>query len=325
MAGGSYQRFASPVLAADERFEYWRDWYSQAIDVPMHLEPLGRPSRGFDASAEALSVGDVDLVEYRFGPAVGSWTRDGITSAERLRLVILAPSGGGSGSWHDRQLSLEDGAAVLLGSTAGRWEARCGLRGIQVNVPRAAVEVADADLTLFNDQRRLAEDPVFAGLVRPALVGLMGRLDPLGAHDLDGLRTVWISLLAMLSRSLAGRDTLGTDTAPARWLQIRNHIRTHLADPRLSPATIAEALFISRSTLYASLPPESEGIAAEIQRQRLTRAHALLRDPSNRQSIAEIGASVGLPNPSRFARAFRDRYGAPPREIRARQPRRATR
>ena len=319
MSTDPYQRFASPVLGAEERFEYWRDWYSQAIDVPMRLEPLGRPSRGFDASAEALSVGDVDLVEYRFGPAVGSWTREGITSAERLRLVILAPAVGGTGSWHGRQLSLEGGAAVLLGTTAGRWEAEQGMRGIQVNVPRAAVEVTDAELALFNDQRRLGEDPVFAGLVRPALLGLIGHLDPLGASDPRELRAVWISLLAMLTRSLAGRDTAGTDIAPARWLQIRNLIRTDLADPRLSPATIAAALFISRSTLYAAVPPDSEGIAAEIMRQRLTRAHAMLLDPAVAQSIAEIGAAVGLPDPSRFARAFRGRYGAPPREIRARR------
>src|ERR1700761_9456692 len=91
MAGGLYQRFASPGLATDERFEYWRDWYSQAIDVPMRLEPRGAEAGAFDASAEALAVDDIDLVEYRFGPAVGSWTRDGITPAERLRLVLLAP------------------------------------------------------------------------------------------------------------------------------------------------------------------------------------------------------------------------------------------
>lgn len=78
MTRGLYQRFASPGLGVDERFEYWRDWYSQAIDVPMRLEPRRRGPGGFDASAESLSVDDVDLVEYRFGPAVGSWTLEGI-------------------------------------------------------------------------------------------------------------------------------------------------------------------------------------------------------------------------------------------------------
>jgi AraC-like DNA-binding protein len=126
----------------------------------------------------------------------------------------------------------------------------------------------------------------------------------------------------MLVRSAAGEDTIGVDTAPARWLQVRSHIRANLADPRLSPTTIADALFISRSTLYASVPEGTGGIAAEIQRQRLALARALLRDPANTQSIAEIAAAVGLPSHSRFTRAFRDRYGATPREVRSEARRR---
>jgi AraC-like DNA-binding protein len=317
MTSTLYQRFASPELSAAERFEYWRDWYSQAIDVPMQLEPRRRGSADFDASAEALSLDDVDLVEYRFGPATGSWTREGIAPAERFRLVILAPSGGAVGSWHGRRLSLRGGAAVLLGETAGGWETEHGLRGMQVNVPRAAVEVTEAQLALFNDQRRLAKDPVFTALVRPALLGLSGRLDALGASEVPELRSVWVSLLLMLTRSLAGTDTVGVDTAPARWLQICAYIRDNLSDPRLSPMSIAEALFVSRSTLYAAVPAGTEGIAAEIQRQRLAMARARLTDPANRQSIGEIAATVGLPDHSRFTRAFRRRYEATPREVRA--------
>lgn len=317
MASGLHQRFVSPGLAVDERFEYWRVWYSQAIDVPMQLELSGRETRDFDASAEALTVDDIDLVEYRFGAAVGSWTRDGIAPAERLRLVILAPSGGAVGSWHGRHLPLAKGAAVLLGNTPGRWATQHGLRGIQVNVPRSAVEVDEAQLAHFNDPRRLGEDPIFTSLVRPVLLGLQGRLEVVGATESPELRSVWISLMTMLMRSLAGKDTIGAETAPARWLQVRRHIRANLADPGLSPGTIAEALFISRSTLYASVPAETEGVAAEIQRQRLARAHAMLSDPAEKGSIAEIATAVGLPNHSRFTRVFRDRYGVTPRQVRA--------
>ena len=317
MTSGLYQRFDTPGFAARDRFEYWRGWYSQAIDVPMQLEPLDRLPHEFDASAEALTVGDVDVVEYRFGAAVGSWTREAITASDRLRLVILAPVPRASGSWHGHDLSLQGGAAVLLGQTDGHWQAPEGLHGIQVNVPRQAVPVTDAQLADFNDQRRLHQDPIFTGLVRPSLLGLRGHLDVLASTDVPELGVVWISLLTMLTRSLAGHDTAGDDTALARRAQIQRYIRANLADARLSPASIAEALYISRSTLYAALPADSGGIAGEIHRQRLARAHAILRDPANTQSIAAIGASVGLPNPGRFSRAFRDRYGLTPRELRA--------
>jgi AraC-like DNA-binding protein len=316
LSPGAFQRFSSPELTSGESFEYWRDWYSQAIDVPMRLEAARLAPPHFNASAEALTVEDIDLVEYRFGPAVGSWTREGIAPAERLRLVILAPSAGAVGSWHGHRLPLRGGAAVLLGDTPGRWETERGLRGIQVNVPRAAVEVTEAQLGPFNDQRRLAADPVFASLVRPALLGLRGHLEGLGTTDLHELRAVWVSLLIMLTRSLAGRDTVGAETAPARWLQVRRHIRANLGDPGLSPDSIAEALFVSRSTLYASVPAGA-GIAAEIRRQRLARAHAMLSDPAQARSVGEIAAAVGIRDHSRFTRTFRDRYDATPREVRS--------
>jgi AraC-like DNA-binding protein len=145
---------------------------------------------------------------------------------------------------------------------------------------------------------------------------MAGRLDTLADAPIPELDGVWISLINMLVRSLTGRDTTGTDTAIARRLQLRSHIRTHLADPRLSPTTIADALHVSRRTLYAALSPDDEGIAAEIRHQRLERARAMLLDPSQTQSVAEIGAAVGLPNAAHFSRIFRGRYGVSPSDLR---------
>lgn len=81
-------------------------------------------------------------------------------------------------------------------------------------------------------------------------------------------------------------------------------VHRYLADPRLSPTRIADALHISRRTLYAAVPHD-EGVAAEIRRQRLERARAMLRDSSQTRSIAEIAAAVGLPNAAHLSRLFR--------------------
>jgi AraC-like DNA-binding protein len=324
MTSGLYQRFDTPGMAARDRFEYWRGWYSEAIDVPMRLEPVHRHPHDFSASAEALAVGDVDIVEYRFGAAIGSWTREAIEATDRLRLVIVAPASGACGSWHRHELSLADGAALLLGRTDGRFRAPHGLRAIQVNVPREAIAVTDAQLDVFNDQRRLRRDPGLAWLIRPALLGLAGHLDSLAGTDCSELSEVWISLLNMLTRSLAGTDTNGTDTTHARRLQARRCIRANLANPHLSPSTIADALHVSRSTLYAALGPDTNGVAAEIRRQRLQRAHTMLRDPTNTQPIADIAASVGIPSAAHFSRLFREQYGLAPRERRAETSRTTT-
>jgi AraC-like DNA-binding protein len=317
MTSELYQRFDTPGLAARDRFEYWREWYSQAVDAPMRLEVVDRLPRDFNASAEVLSLGEVDLVEYRFGAAVGSWTREAIVPTDRLRLVIVGPARDAHAFWHGHELSLDNGVAGLLGASDGGFRAPHGLRGIQVNVPRRAIAVTDAHLHGFNDQRRLYHDPTFARLVRPTLLGLAGHLHSFADSEQHELQSLWISLLNMLSRSLAGQDTNGTDTTQARWLQIRRYIRAHLADPGLSPNTIADTLHISRSTLYAALPPDTDGVASEIRRERLQRAHTILRDRSNTQPIADIAAAVGIPSAAQFSRIFHHHYGHTPRDLRA--------
>jgi AraC-like DNA-binding protein len=158
------------------------------------------------------------------------------------------------------------------------------------------------------------------GLIRPSLLGLTGHLDTLAHADIPELGGLWISLVNMLVRSLLGRDTNGTDTTAARRLQVQRHIRANLADPRLSPSRIADALHVSRRTLYAALAPDDDGVAAEIRRQRLDRARAMLLDPAQTRSVAQIAATVGLPNPAHFTRIFRARYGINPSELRGSPP-----
>jgi AraC-like DNA-binding protein len=117
-------------------------------------------------------------------------------------------------------------------------------------------------------------------------------------------------------RSEAGEDTNGADATAARRLQIKRHIRANLADPGLSPTSIADALYLSRRTLYAALTPDDEGVAAEIRRQRLDCARAMLADPSQARSVAQIASAVGLTNAAHFTRIFRARYGLSPSQFR---------
>ena len=317
MTTGKYQRFETPGISPGERFEYWRNWYSEAIDAPMRLEPVAELPRDFVASAETLAAHDVDIVEYRFGPAEGSWDREAIEPSDRLRLVLLGASAGGTGVWHGREVSLTRGAVVLLGRTDGRWYAPQGLRGIQVNVPRAAIPIADAEFESINDQRRSLDDPIWSWVVRPALVGIAGHLDGLAGADTRALGELWISLLTMLVGSLLGHDRDGIDTAAARRFHARRYIHARLADPDLSPGAVADALHVSRRTLYAAFAETENGIAAEIRRQRLERAHAMLGESAPPRSIAEIAAAVGFRNPAHFSRSFRAHYGTSPQEVRA--------
>jgi AraC-like DNA-binding protein len=121
----------------------------------------------------------------------------------------------------------------------------------------------------------------------------------------------------MLVRSLTERDLHGSDVALARRTQAERYILAHLSDPRLSPSAVAAALHISRRSLYASAFPDGQGIATYIRRKRLRRARALLLDQARPLPVAQIAATVGLPDPAHFSRLFRAEYGRSPRNLRS--------
>jgi len=313
MADGlRYRRIDTQMIPPADRFDYWR-----AMVAPLQLEPASRIPREFRVSAETLSLGgDIGVIEMDRGPATARWSREVGLAQGRLRLVVLGPADGAAAHWYGRDVPLTRGAAALLGATGGWWRVPTRLRGIEVDLPRAAVPVSDAELANLNAGRQLAADPVYTSLVRPALIGMVGHLEQLAATRLDGLAAVWTSLVTLLVASASKTGAGEAELAPARRLQASRFIAAHLADPGLGPETVAAGLHISRRTLYAALGTD-DGIAAQIRRARLAAAQALLTDPADTRPIADIAAQVGLTSPAHFSRLFRRQYGQSPRELRA--------
>lgn len=98
---------------------------------------------------------------------------------------------------------------------------------------------------------------------------------------------------------------------------VLHHVRDRLADSGLSAASVCAAFAISPRTLHKIFAGSGETFAATVRRLRLERAAALLADPGCRLPVTAVGAAVGFPDPSSFARAFRRHHGAGPREFRA--------
>ncbi|WP_181274471.1 helix-turn-helix domain-containing protein [Brevibacterium oceani] len=159
---------------------------------------------------------------------------------------------------------------------------------------------------------------------------------PIGAdHRLGAVAAQVISqagaMLPTLSRSvgvrLAGNvvdllttvmaDELSGSGAPEEKQILRaeviDHIESNLADPQLSPSTIAAAHFMSVRTLHQIFEGSGESVSGEIRRRRIERCRQDLADPLQRQvPVAAIGARWGLGDPAHFSRLFRSVVGQPP-------------
>jgi AraC-like DNA-binding protein len=93
-----------------------------------------------------------------------------------------------------------------------------------------------------------------------------------------------------------------------------DYIDAHLGNPQLGPDEIAGAAHLSRASLYRRLAAEG-GIRAVLLKRRLDEAvRLMLADEKDEHSLKEIVKCCGFSGTSQFSRAFRARFGVPPRQ-----------
>jgi AraC-like DNA-binding protein len=88
-----------------------------------------------------------------------------------------------------------------------------------------------------------------------------------------------------------------------------------LADPDLSPTTLARELHVSLRTLHRAFTTTEESVAAYIRRRRLEQARLDLGTPPGRPDVAEVAARWQFADSSHFTRAFRRQYGETPAQF----------
>lgn len=93
-----------------------------------------------------------------------------------------------------------------------------------------------------------------------------------------------------------------------------DYIDLNLGNAQLGPGEVANATHISRSSLYRVLAEEG-GLRAVLLKRRLNEAlRLLLADNKDERSLTDVAKHCGFGGASQFSRAFRARFGVPPRQ-----------
>ncbi|MEV6975987.1 helix-turn-helix domain-containing protein [Kitasatospora sp. NPDC093806] len=126
-------------------------------------------------------------------------------------------------------------------------------------------------------------------------------------------------LVAILVTELLDRESPEQPTGAAELLcRIRAHIEQNLADPDLSPESIARAQHISVRYLHKLFQQDGMTVGQWVRRRRLEACRRELERPSRRQtSVSAVAHRWGFVSHSHFSRAFRDAFGVSPREWQA--------
>jgi AraC-like DNA-binding protein len=179
----------------------------------------------------------------------------------------------------------------------------CAARTLRISPARLGLP----DGTVRRAAPRLAASPLYR-LVARHLQDLVRDADALSATPAaDALGRASVDLVRTLLVSAAGDD-------PTLIAQVRTHVRQHLGDPGLSPASVAAALSVSPRQLYRACAAADVRLEQWIIAARLAGARADLADRD--LPIAAIARRWGFKDPTHFTRRFRAAYGVLPSEWR---------
>jgi AraC-like DNA-binding protein len=154
-----------------------------------------------------------------------------------------------------------------------------------------------------------------ARLIGAAMREFYAQADELTVSEAEAAIEGIVALTTACARArLAGDEA---DHVKSRRKSAMDFIDAHLGNAQLGPDEIAQAANLSRASLYRLLAAEG-GIRTVLVKRRLDQAlQLMLADNADERSLADIAKRCGFGGMSQFSRAFRARFGAPPRQYRA--------
>lgn len=176
--------------------------------------------------------------------------------------------------------------------------------------------VGDEDAVLAACGRCVATGSGVGAVLGPALGALCGSAAPDDPEDQAAMRDVVRNLL----RRVIARAPDADGKAPGSDGLMRRAQRfalMHLANPALSPDTIAAGIGVSRRHLYRAFSEHGQTPGNWLWRLRTEQAHARLTAPdAQARSLTELAFDVGFSDMAHFSRSYRARFGCTPREAR---------
>lgn len=291
-----------------EGFEGYRALYAGGSDVA----PTGQP---FQARVEAHRFSRMIVFERRLAGVAHS--RD----SARVRrdgydhfTIQLLRSGRFHGGSPGRERLLSPGDVILFDMTRPQRTRADQAHFVTVSLARDVVEAVLPDARRFHGEILPAAS---AGLLADLIESLSRRAGSLSPEAAGRTSRALAELLAAaLGAPEAGAEASFDAAADLRRERAEAYIEAHLNDPRLDPERVADALGLSRTTLYG-LFAQSGGVARHILTRRLERLRCALGRPTETRSVTTLTYDHGFTSESHCSRAFRAAYGLPPGRYRS--------
>ncbi|MFC4982761.1 helix-turn-helix domain-containing protein [Streptomyces atroolivaceus] len=182
-----------------------------------------------------------------------------------------------------------------------------------VYIPRDMLALSETELSSVSG-RAIATNQGCAAILKPLLTTVVSSAHLYSPPAASGLANGLIDLFSTLVTEQIEESAAGTGPTRNHLVQrVREYIDVHLADPALSPESVARAHHISVRYLHRLFETEGITIGRLIRQRRLEEcARDLVNQSRTAPTVSAIAQRWGFINPTHFSRVFRNAYGLSP-------------
>jgi AraC-like DNA-binding protein len=297
------------------RLDAWADILA-ATHLAFEVHATHRTPSEFRGAVTRRPIGDLMLVDCAAAPFLGHRGPAVMTPETRGEDILgfqFVCKGIETVREGSRVLALSPGDVVL-------WD---GHQPTDVEI----VEPFHKRTLLFPRERVLAVSPRLAELrALPPLDGSGPARLLVRYMNALALEQPWLEGAAGVAAANAALELLRAAVEPsvpsgraatreAMRAEIRRYVRTHLQDPALGPASIAQAYAMSVRALHALFEDVDESVAGLVRSERLARCLEDLQRP-NGGSVTDIAFRWGFCDAAHFSRVFKRAFGVTPSDVR---------
>ena len=298
--------FSTAGVPASRRIELWEQYNARAL-VPLACRPL--LGDALEATERNLRTRRLRLAHITAAPHIVERAPREIERQTISTVLLTVALAGETHVYHSQGVvTLRPGQALLSDEDTPSMRAYArGHDHLFVAVPKTVYR----DLVVPELPRPYEVFELSGGGGRPgpgtALAKLVGTAVRTESPDADALERQVLALLRAMVTGRAG------DGASSQLAAAQAFVRQNLADTGLSAATIAAAVGVSERQV-SRIFSEHGGVAGWVTDQRLDLALRLLSAPGH-HSVGQTARECGFGSQSYFARVFKRRFGASPRDV----------
>ncbi|WP_427008302.1 helix-turn-helix domain-containing protein [Pseudarthrobacter sp. H2] len=298
--------------AVAHSFSAWHDLISESF-VPLHVRS-SNPGQ-FHGRLRSRLLDELSIVEVTATGHSVHRTPSLIARSDRPYFKLnLQLAGTGLLVQDNREAVLQPGDLAVYDTSRPytlAFESDC--RTLVLMFPHDALDLPAGSVGRLT-ATRMAADKGLGRMVSPFMTQLAENLDALSGPSGHRLAHNTVDLLSTMLAAELDQAQDGPERPHEELLGgIRRFIEANLADPELSPASIAAAHFISTRHLHNVFQEAGTTVAHWIRTRRLENCRRELRDPLlAHRPVSAIAARWGLVDAAHFSRIFRSAFGEPP-------------